>query len=305
MLDKKSQTIVRKQLLENRKQLTPIQTVTKKSKKKQRLLFFTTCVLFTAVALCYLLLFVTVTPNKQLQAPTNEFAVETIVEATYLSNERSERMLDLTSPFYRERIEVKGLEKLEELSYLFRYAPTTPFTGDLAHFASSEDYLIEFANGDSVYLKAVYYDLGLIFINPVTMQQYSLTEVDLKKFNRFWLDAFIDLPSDTWKIAVLLLAIISLHMYQWYTKKEVEEDEFIYDVPRWVDIPIFILFAILLMCLHYFIGAMHLGVMLIWTNVYFLGYGLFDYTYRTQVLYKKEFAIRLLFLNSLLLVYYY
>ncbi|MBD8034806.1 hypothetical protein [Solibacillus merdavium] len=208
MLDSKLRSLERKTLDEETKnsQLLKLNKRNKDYMKKQKFTYSVTLVLFG------LLLFVfsqTITESPksiQSQQLTN-FELGEVTKAYYLYSKRADRMYNLTSPFYTDKIFTTDPAVLNEFELLFKNSEWLPFNGDLTKYTTSINYLFQLENGESVYLKEINED-GF-FVNPNTMMQTKLAQQSHEQFVFYWMHIYMgknEFPP--WKIGLLTILLL-------------------------------------------------------------------------------------------------
>lgn len=210
MLENKLKTIERKTFDEQTKNLH-VQLLNdsyKKKVKKHKVMYSATLVLFA------MLLFIFIQTIGQSPTPTASqqqatFEMREITKAYYLYTKRPDRMYNLASPFYMDKLATTDQAILKEFEVLFENAEMEPFKGDLTHYPSSIDYLFQLASGESVYLKEIEDNGHLFFVNPKTMMHIKLPEENINQFVSHWLHIYMEKNEfPPWKIGMLTLFLI-------------------------------------------------------------------------------------------------
>lgn len=210
MLDSKLRSLERKKLDEETKnrQLLKLNKRNKDYMKKQKFTYSVTLVLFG------LLLFVfsqTITESPksiQSQQLTN-FELGEVTKAYYLYSKRADRMYNLTSPFYTDKLSTTDPAILNEFELLFKNSEWSSFSGDLTKYTTSINYLFQLENGESIYLKEINADGNSFFINPNTMMQIKLPQENHEQFESYWMHIYMGKNNfSPWKIGLLTFLLI-------------------------------------------------------------------------------------------------
>ncbi|MBD8035117.1 hypothetical protein H9635_00100 [Solibacillus sp. A46] len=210
MLDSKLRSLQRKSLDEETKnsQLLKLNKRNKDYMKKQKFTYSVTLVLFGLLLFVFSQIIIEFPKSIQPQQSTN-FELGEVTKAYYLYSKRADRMYNLTSPFYTDKLSTTDPAILNEFELLFKNSEWSSFSGELTNYTDSTNYLFQLENGGSVYLKEINDDGNSFFVNPNTMMQIKLPEQSHEQFHTYWLHIYIgknDFPP--WKIGLLTILLL-------------------------------------------------------------------------------------------------
>lgn len=153
MLDERFDNIARKPLAPNIKEekWQALSVAIAKEKKKHRLSYYSVLIAFSCFLFFLIQTFQTPTQIERQTASVSELG--TITEAIFLKNERPTKRLNLTSPLYIERVVITEKDELQKLQQLFAHSTLEPIERELSTYEYSQDLLLQFANGESRYIK--------------------------------------------------------------------------------------------------------------------------------------------------------
>ncbi|MEG0383835.1 MAG: hypothetical protein RR642_03675 [Solibacillus sp.] len=210
MLNNRLKNIQRMGLKEStqNEHLQRLEQLTEKQRTKQKRTYTTVLVVF-AMLIAIFAQTLSMNHPELTEQSTTLFELDELTKTTYLYNSRANRQLNLSSPFYLNKLTITDQTVLNEFRMLFQGAEMKPYTGDLTKFSSSSDYLFELKNGQSVYLKSIYENNKVLIINPKTMMEIHLSESKWLEFYQRWLELQTeDTGYPTWKAIGLALVII-------------------------------------------------------------------------------------------------
>lgn len=210
MLDSKLKSLERKTLDEETKnsQLLTLNMRNKDYMKKQKFTYSVTLVLFGLLLFVFSQTITEAPKPIQSQQSTN-FELGEVTKAYYLYSKRADRMYNLTSPFYTDKLSTTDPAILNEFELFFKNSEMSPFNGNLTKYTNSTNYLFQLENGESIYLKEINADGNSFFINPNTMMQIKLSQENHVQFEYYWMHIYMgknDFPP--WKIGLLTILLL-------------------------------------------------------------------------------------------------
>lgn len=221
MLDSKLKTLERKILDEETKK-SQILILNKRSKnymKKQKFSYSVTLVLFALLLFVFSQTIGGSSKSIQSQQQPN-FELGQVTKAYYIYSKRADRMYNLTSPFYSDKLSTTDQAILNEFERLFKNNEVSPFTGDLTNYQDSTHYLFQLENGESVYLKEINDGANSFFVIPNTMMEIKLPEENHEQFGSYWMHIYMgknEFPP--WKIGTLTVLLLILFYESYKIKK--------------------------------------------------------------------------------------
>ncbi|MEC1177771.1 hypothetical protein P9B03_04680 [Metasolibacillus meyeri] len=230
-----------------------------KEKQKNRLSYYSVLIIFGCILFFFIQTLQTPQQIKEQTASVSELG--TITEAIFLRNERPERILNLTSPLYIGRTIITNNNELEKLQQLFAQATLEPIERELSTYEYSQDLLLQFANGESRYVKVVAgslfspyevidMELKQRYVSEVENFPYEVTSI---KYNNEDSNFLMRLPISFSIIGVTLLFIQR-------RKKKLKPTVVKGKIMIITGIITPILFTTPIMFGHYIFGAHHLGI---------------------------------------------
>lgn len=307
MLDKRLQEITRPELSIAKKiQIFEDITSCDVINGRNRYILPQVVMLMTTTVVIIVLLFTLMTTNvRVIDEPVvgSNLLLQDIVKATSLANDRPEKMINVTSLFYREKLVSTNREKLAVYEELFKNVEVEPFSWDgLRVNPDTTDYLFELADGRNVYLKTfTVIDGGDFYIvNPQTMERYVLDYGGQFVFSDTWQDVFaVEMKGERWPIIIIsaLVYFIYRRMRGKPIFDKVEQKDL---MPGWLSVALCGFYGIVFLWHEWFFGAVHAGFIIVLTTVFVFMFLYIQKRFFSVQVSNGEFVQTIIVINLLL-----